>query len=491
MGQIDGFMKFPRHGAPLRPVAERREDYRELYREQSDAELAEQGARCMDCGIPYCQTDTGCPVDNLIPEWNDLVYRGQWHEALGRLHDTNNFPEFTGWLCPAPCESACTLDLVENAPVTIKNIERNIIERGFDEGWVAPVAPAPETGFKVAVVGSGPAGLAAAQQLARWGHTVTVLEKHDRIGGLLRYGIPDFKMQKFRIDRRIEQMEAEGVTFRTGVSVGEDVTAEELRREFDAVILAGGAEKPRDHDVPGRHLEGIHYAMPFLIQQNRINAGDTIPDAERITAAGKNVVIIGGGDTGADCVGTSIRQGAKSVRQLNIHPEPPEERSERTPWPEWPHKRMDSTSHQEGCERLWKDYVKSFEDDGSGRVQKANCVQVKSAQRRPDGTRELIEEPGGDFDLDAELVLLAIGFEGPERSPLLDALGVAVDKRGNAAADPATRMTNVEGVFSAGDMYRGASLIVWAIHDGRRAAEGAHQYLMKQKVARGIKEMAD
>ncbi|MFP4616053.1 MAG: glutamate synthase subunit beta [Thiohalospira sp.] len=491
MGQIDGFMKFPRHGAPLRPVGDRREDYRELYQEQSDEELATQGARCMDCGIPYCQTDTGCPVDNLIPEWNDLVYRGQWHEALSRLHETNNFPEFTGWLCPAPCESSCTLDLVENSPVTIKNIERNIIERGFDEGWVAPATPAPATGFKVAVVGSGPAGLAAAQQLARWGHAVTVLEKNDRLGGLLRYGIPDFKMQKFRIDRRLEQMRAEGVEFRTRVNVGKDVTAEELRAEYDAVILSGGAEKPRDHDVPGRHLEGIHYAMPFLVQQNRINAGDTIPEEERISAEGKHVVIIGGGDTGADCVGTSIRQGAKSVKQLNIHPEPPEERSEKTPWPEWPHKRQDSTSHDEGCERLWKVYVKSFEDDGTGRVHKANCVKVQSAQRRPDGSRELIEEPDGDFDLEADLVLLAIGFQGPEKGPLLEGLGVELDKRGNATADPATRMTNVPGVFSAGDMYRGASLIVWAIHDGRHAAEGAHRYLMKQKVAQGLKATAD
>ncbi|KPV41180.1 glutamate synthase [Thiohalorhabdus denitrificans] len=491
MGQIDGFMKFPRHGAPLRPVGDRREDYRELYQEQSDEELATQGARCMDCGIPYCQTDTGCPVDNLIPEWNDLVYRGQWHEALSRLHETNNFPEFTGWLCPAPCESSCTLDLVENSPVTIKNIERNIIERGFDEGWVAPATPAPATGFKVAVVGSGPAGLAAAQQLARWGHAVTVLEKSDRLGGLLRYGIPDFKMQKFRIDRRLEQMRAEGVEFRTSVNVGEDITAEELRAEYDAVILSGGAEKPRDHDVPGRELAGIHYAMPFLVQQNKINEGDTIPEAERISAEGKHVVIIGGGDTGADCVGTSIRQGAKSVKQLNIHAEPPEERSEKTPWPEWPHKRMDSTSHDEGCERLWKVYVKSFEDDGTGRVHKANCVKVQSAQRRPDGTRELIEEPNGDFDLDADLVLLAIGFQGPEKGPLLGGLGVELDKRGNATADPATRMTNVPGVFSAGDMYRGASLIVWAIHDGRHAAEGAHRYLMKQKVAQGLKATAD
>ncbi|MEF8793944.1 glutamate synthase subunit beta [Thiohalorhabdus sp.] len=491
MGQIDGFIKFPRHGAVARPPEVRRGDFRELYQEQTDSELAEQGARCMDCGIPYCQTDTGCPVDNLIPEWNDLVYHGQWYEALGRLHETNNFPEFTGWLCPAPCESACTLDLVENAPVTIKNIERNIIERGFDEGWVEPVAPAPDTGLSVAVVGSGPAGLAAAQQMARWGHAVTVLEKADRIGGLLRYGIPDFKMAKFRIDRRMEQMEAEGVTLRTGVNVGEDITAEELRARYDAVILSGGAEVPRDHDVPGRDLEGVHYAMPFLTQQNRINAGDSIAEDERISAEGKHVVIIGGGDTGADCVGTSIRQGAASVNQINIHPEPPEERSDKTPWPEWPYKRMDSTSHDEGCERLWKVYIKTFEGDESGHVRKAHAVKVKSAQRRPDGSRELIEEPDGDFVLDADLVLLAIGFAGPHTNPLLEGLGVELDKRGNATADPATRMTSVPGVFSAGDMYRGASLIVWAIQDGREAAEGAHRYLMKQRVAQRLKVTAD
>ncbi len=482
MGQIDGFMKFPRHTAPVRPVADRRDDFLELYQEMTDQELATQGARCMDCGIPYCQTDTGCPVDNLIPEWNDLVYRGRWDEALVRLHETNNFPELTGWLCPAPCESACTLDLVENAPVTIKNIERSIIERGFDNGWVEPVPPAAATGFKVAVVGSGPAGLAAAQQLARWGHGVTVLEKSDRIGGLLRYGIPDFKMEKLRIDRRLEQMQAEGVEFRTGVNVGKDISTEALRESHDAVVLAGGAERPRDHDVPGRELDGIHYAMEFLVQQNRVNAGDSIPESERLSAEGKSVVIIGGGDTGADCIGTAIRQGAKAVYQLNIHPEPPEERSERTPWPEWPYKRVDSTSHAEGCERLWKVYVKSFEGDGEGRVAKVRCVRVQSAQRRPDGSRELIEEPDGDFDLDADLVLLAIGFAGPAKSRLLDDLGVELDRRGNAAADPDTRMTSVDGVFSAGDMYRGASLIVWAIADGRRAASGVHRYLIRKRI---------
>ncbi len=492
MGQIDGFMKFPRKGAPLRPVEVRRYDYQELYQDHSDEELGIQGARCMDCAIPYCQTDTGCPVDNLIPEWNNLVYIGQWHEALERLHETNNFPEFTGWLCPAPCESACTLDLVEDAPVTIKNIERQIIERGFQEDWVHPLSPEPATGFRVAVVGSGPAGLAAAQQLARWGHEVVVFEKNDRIGGLLRYGIPDFKMAKFRVDRRLEQMEAEGVQFQTGVDVGRDVTADELRGQYDAVILAGGAEKPRDHEVPGRDLAGIHFAMPYLVQQNRLNAGDFLgPNEQRITAEGKNVLVLGGGDTGADCVGTAIRQGAASIRQLNIHPEPPHERSDQTPWPEWPYKRMDSAAHDEGCERLWRLYVKSFTGDNSGHVAQANCITVKSAQRRPDGTRELIEEPGGDVDLDVELVLIAIGFAGPYSDPLLEDLGVTPDERGNATADPGTRMTNVEGVFSSGDMYRGASLIVWAIHDGRQAAEGAHRYLMRERVQRSIREVAD
>lgn len=477
MGQIDGFMRFSRHTAPLRDVAERVRDYQELYRPLSDAELATQGARCMDCGIPFCQSDTGCPVDNLIPEWNDLVYRGKWHEAIGRLHETNNFPEFTGWLCPAPCEHACTLDLVENSAVAIKNIERSIAERAFDEGWVQPAAPTESTGHSAAVVGSGPAGLAAAQQLARYGHRVTVFEKADRLGGLLRYGIPDFKMQKWRIDRRLEQMRAEGVEFRTGVDVGVDVTGEQLRAEYDAVVLASGAEQPRDHDVPGRDLEGVHFAMKFLTQQNRRNAGDTIPAEESISAEGKSVVVIGGGDTGADCVGTAIRQGATAVYQLNLHGDPGDQRPESTPWPEWPNKRMDSTSHQEGCERLWKVYVKSFEDDGSGRVAKANCVRVQSAQRRPDGSRELIEEPNGDFDLDADLVLIAVGFSGPKDLPVLEQLGVERDRRGNVAADENTRMTSVPGVFSAGDMYRGASLIVWAIHDGRAAAQGAHRYL--------------
>ncbi len=481
MDQLYGFKRYPRRPPPLRAVEERIRDYDELYEPMTEEQLAEQGARCMGCGIPFCQTATGCPVDNLIPEWNDLVARGQWHEALERLHATNNFPEFTGWLCPAPCETSCTLDLTEDAPVTIKNIEKNIIERGFKEGWVAPASVAPATGFRVAVVGSGPAGLAAAQQLTRWGHSVTVFEKNDRLGGLLRYGIPNFKMAKWRIDRRLEQLYQEGVQMQAGVEVGRDLPIEELRADYDAVVLAGGAENPRDHLVPGRDLDGIHLAMDYLVQQNRCNLDELRPDEKRISAAGKEVLVIGGGDTGSDCVGTAIRQGATKVSQLNIYPEPPPYRSENTPWPQWPLRRMDSASQKEGCERLWQDYVKAFEGR-EGRVTKAHCVKIHSAYRRADGTRELIEEPGGEFHLDVQLVLLAIGFEGPLWEGHLEGLGVAPDRRGNIAVDNHA-MTNVEGVFAAGDAMRGASLIVWAIRDGRKAAEGVHRYLSTREPA--------
>jgi glutamate synthase (NADPH/NADH) small chain len=418
----------------------------------------------MDCGVPFCHT--GCPLTNIIPDWNDLVYQGHWKEAVRQLHATNNFPEFTGRICPAPCEAACVLGINEPA-VTIKQIEKTIIDRAFEEGFIVPEPPAAHSGKRVAVIGSGPAGLAAAQQLARAGHDVRVFEKNDRIGGLLRYGIPNFKMEKHLIDRRMEQMRAEGVKFEINAHVGGNVPVEDLRREFDAILLAGGAEQPRNLNVPGRELKGIHFAMEFLPQQNKVCEGDTV--SGQILATGKRVIIIGGGDTGADCLGTSHRQGARSVTQFELLPKPPDTRSPLTPWPMWPLQLRVESSHEEGGTRDWSVNTVSFTGDESGNVQQLHAVRVGAPPR-------FEAMPGTEFTLEADLVLLAMGFTGPVKNGMVEQLGVALDARGNVAAD-ATYMASVPGVFAAGDMRRGQSLVVWAIAEGRKAAEGIDRYL--------------
>jgi glutamate synthase (NADPH/NADH) small chain len=433
-----------------------------------------QGARCMDCGVPFCQGDAGCPVRNLIPEWNDLVFRGRWREASDALHATNNFPEFTGRLCPAPCESACVLGLIEE-PVAIRHIEQAIADRGFAEGWIAPQPPRHETGRRIAIVGSGPAGLAAAQQLRRLGHAVTVFEKSDRVGGLLRYGIPEFKLEKGVLDRRLAQLEAEGVVFRAGVHVGVDVAADTLRRDFDAVLLAGGAQQPRDLLVPGRELRGVHFAMDFLTQQNRRLAGDAIAASEELTAHGKRVVIIGGGDTGSDCAGTCHRQGALSVQQFELLPSPPVERSDATPWPIWPMQLRSSHAHEEGCEREWSVATTALSGE-AGVMRALHAVRVASGIGA-EGRTELTPVPGSEFTIEADLVLLAMGFTGPQPDGLFSLLGVRCDSRGTAVTDEAHR-TSATGVFAAGDARRGASLIVWAIREGRDAAGAIHEYLV-------------
>ena len=467
MGKLTGFLEYPRETPQRRPIRERINDWFEVYQDFPDSKAREQGARCMDCGVPFCHT--GCPLNNLIPDWNDMVWKDRWRDAIRTLHATNNFPEFTGRICPAPCESACVLGINE-PPVSIKPIEQKIIDHAFAEGWVVPEHPRRETGKKVAVVGSGPAGLAAAQQLARAGHLVTVLERHDRIGGLLRYGIPDFKMEKRVIDRRLEQMIAEGVQFRTGVHVGTDLTGEELQREYDAVLLAVGAEKPRDLAIPGRELKGIHYAMDYLLQQNRRVAGDRISTAEEISAAGKRVIIIGGGDTGADCLGTAHRQKALSVHQLQIHAMPPETRHGSTPWPLWPLQLRVESAHEEGGVREWSVLTTHFTGDSDGNVEKLHCVRV--------GPKPALERvPGSEFYLDADLVLIAIGFSGPVRNGLLEQLPFELDGRGNLKTDE-SYMTSVPGIFSAGDARRGQSLVVWAIAEGRKAAHHIDKFLM-------------
>lgn len=473
MADPKGFIKFKREGPKRRSVEQRIHDWKEFYEPISEETLKAQGARCMDCGVPFCQSNYGCPVQNMIPDWNDLVHRGRWRDALKLLHSTNNFPEFTGRLCPAPCETACVLGIIDD-PVSIRVIEWNIIDRGFDEGWVAPVLPERETSQKVAIVGSGPAGLAAAQQLCRAGHSVTVFEKDDRIGGLLRYGIPDFKMEKWVIDRRLEQMRAEGVEFKTNVHVGKDITGDELRRNFDAICLAGGAMAGRDLPVPGRELGGIHPAMEYLTQQNRIDAGDTIDPAKRLTAEGKRVLIIGGGDTGSDCLGTVHRQADADVYQFELLPQPPPKRDASTPWPLWPMQLRSSHAHEEGCKREWSVSTKRFSGK-NGQVTKLHAVRVE-LKKDENGRPQFVEMPGTEFELDVDLVLLAMGFTGPVKQGLLTDLGVKLDARGNVAVDE-NYMTSVEGVFAAGDMKRGASLIVWAIREGRDAAKGIDQYL--------------
>ncbi|MEW6314198.1 MAG: glutamate synthase subunit beta [Pseudomonadota bacterium] len=465
MGKPTGFMEIARHDLPSQPVAERLRHYREFALHLADEELSKQGARCMDCGIPFCQS--GCPVNNIIPDWNDLVYRGQWLHALETLHSTNNFPEFTGRICPAPCEASCTLNINADA-VTIKAIEHAIIDKGWEQGWVKPEPAARKTGKKVAVVGSGPAGLACAQQLARAGHSVTVFEKNDRIGGLLRYGIPDFKLEKAVIDRRLEQMRAEGVEFRTSANVGDNVPAEQLLAEFDAVVLTGGAEQPRDLPVPGRELQGVYFAMEFLTQQNKLVAGDTV--ADQIKATGKHVVVIGGGDTGSDCVGTSNRQGAASVTQFELLPKPPVQENKPLTWPNWPTKLRTSSSHEEGCQRDWAVATKALLGS-HGKVEKLRAVRLAWQ----DG--KMSEIPGSEFEIKADLVLLAMGFVSPLRT-VLEAFGIARDARGNAQADTDSYRTNVDKVFAAGDMRRGQSLVVWAIREGRQCARAVDEFLM-------------
>jgi glutamate synthase (NADPH/NADH) small chain len=466
MGKDTGFLEYTRELAPRRPVTQRVNDWFEIYLDFPEEKLRTQGARCMDCGVPFCQT--GCPVNNLIPDWNDLVYHGHWKEAVRQLHATNNFPEFTGRICPAPCEACCVLG-INQPPVTIKQIEKNIVERGFTEGWIRPQPPRVRTGKKVAIVGSGPAGLAAAQQLCRAGHSVVVHEKADRIGGLLRYGIPEFKMEKHVIDRRLEQMSAEGVKFVTGAEVGKNVAIEDLRCEFDAIVLAGGAEWPRDLDVPGRDLRGIHFAMEYLPQQNRRNLGDVIAPETEIVATGKRVVIIGGGDTGADCLGTCHRQKPLSVHQFEIMPKPPDERSPLTPWPLWPTQLRIEGAHEEGGVRDWSLATTRLTGNKAGHVQQLHAVRVG-----PPPKFEPI--PGTEFTMEADLVLIAMGFMGPVRNGMIEQLGVKLDSPGNVATDQ-NSMSSVQGVFAAGDMRRGQSLVVWAIAEGRKAAASVDTYL--------------
>jgi glutamate synthase (NADPH/NADH) small chain len=471
MGKPTGFIEFSRVKAPMRPVGERVADFRHVQLPYAADELTRQSARCMDCGVPFCQQ--GCPLGNLIPEWNDLVYRGAWRAASDRLHATNPFPELTGLLCPAPCEGSCVLGLNRDA-VTIKSIELAIVDRAFDEGWIVPQPPAARTWKKVAIVGSGPAGLAAAAALNRAGHTVTVFEKANRIGGLLRYGIPEFKLEKRVLDRRIDLLEAEGVVFRAGVHVGVDVAGGDLRRDFDAVLLAGGAERPRDLDVPGRTLRGVHFAMEYLTAQNRRDAGDPMPDDDTLTAAGRHVVIVGGGDTGADCLGTVHRQGAASVTQLELLPAPPPARGVENPWPEWPNIFRTSSAHEEGGDRHYAVATTHLSGDAAGRVRTLHAERVT---RTVVGGRPVFHPvENSAFELRADLVLLAMGFTGPVRSPLLDQLGVALTERGTIRRDN-TWQTSVPGVFAAGDMQRGQSLIVWALADGRHAARAIDTFV--------------
>ena len=468
MADPRGFLEHGRALPARRPVPVRLRDWNEVYEPFAIDDLQAQASRCMDCGIPFC--NNGCPLGNLIPDWNDLVHRDRWRDAIERLHATNNFPEFTGRLCPAPCESACVLGINQD-PVTIKQVEVSIIDRAWEEGWVSPVLPDVRTGKRVAVVGSGPAGLAAAQQLTRAGHDVVVFERADRIGGLLRYGIPEFKMEKRHLERRVEQMRVEGTEFRPGVAVGVDMTVEQLRAAFDAIVLAGGATAPRDLPVPGRQLEGIHQAMEYLPWANKAQEGDLAPDGVPITAAGKHVIIIGGGDTGADCLGTAHRQGAASVHQLEILPRPPDARPDTTPWPTWPLVYRVSSAHEEGGERVYAVSTERFVDDGGGHVAALRLYEVELVDGR------FVKVEGTDRELPAGLVLLAMGFVGPERPGLLESLRVDFDERGNVARSEEW-MSSVDDVFVAGDIGRGQSLIVWAIAEGRACAAAVDAHLM-------------
>jgi len=475
MGKPTGFMEYPRKDRGYKPVEERIRDFREFVIPLDEQELRTQGARCMDCGIPFCHQ--GCPVNNIIPDWNDLVWKGDWQRALKVLHSTNNFPEFTGRICPAPCQEACTLNL-QDEPVTIKTIECAIIDKAWDNGWVAPQPAEHKTGKTVAVVGSGPAGMACAQQLARVGHAVTLFEKNDRIGGLLRYGIPDFKMEKRFIDRRVGQMEDEGVTFKPNTHVGVDISTQQLLSDFDAVALTGGSEQSRDLPVPGRDLEGVYFAMQFLPQQNRREAGDKLPEDLSITATGKHVIVIGGGDTGSDCIGTSIRHGCKSVTQLEILPKPPEKENKELTWPNWPNKMRTSSSQEEGTRREWSVATKEFIGE-NGKVKKIRCVRVEW-NKDDHGNWQMSEVEGSEFELDADLVLLAMGFVHPVQEGMLNDLGVEYDARGNVKGDTEgdnAYKTSIDKVFAAGDMRRGQSLVVWAIREGRQCARAIDEFL--------------
>ena len=472
MGKITGFIEFGRELKKKLPVEERIRNYKEFELPMTEERLKQQGGRCMDCGVPFCHW--GCPLGNNIPDWNDMVFNGRWHDAIEALHATNNFPDFTGKVCPAPCEAACTLG-INIDPVAIKQNEAAIIERAFDEGWVRPIKPEKRTGKKVAVIGSGPAGLAAAQQLNYAGHEVTLFERADRFGGLLMYGIPDFKLEKKSVQRRIDQLAEEGVILKANTHVGVNYATEDLKNNFDAVCLAGGSTKPRDLPVEGRQLKGVHFAMEFLPQQNKRNWGDSIDPASEILASGKKVVVLGGGDTGSDCVGTSVRQGAESIYQFELLPEPPKERSTDNPWPQWPNILRTSTSHEEGGIREYCVLTKSF-SGSDGKVEKLHGVKVEWS-KDSDGKWQMKEIPGSEFTKDVDLVLLAMGFVHPEHEGMLKDLGVEINDRGNVVVDK-DKMTSVPGIFSAGDMERGQSLVVWAIAAGRAAAKGVDKYLM-------------
>ena len=473
MGKVTGFREIERQIPPRRQVEERVKDWFQVYQELPDALVQSQGARCMDCGIPFCHT--GCPLGNIIPDWNDLVYRNRWEEAIQILHKTNNFPEFTGWVCPAPCEAACVLG-INDQPVTIKQIELSVIDHAFREGWIQPEPPRVRTGKKVAIVGSGPAGLACAAQLNRVGHRVTVFERADRIGGLLTYGIPDFKLEKRVVRRRLDLMKQEGISFETKAHVGLNIPVDDLQLNFDALVLAGGATRARDLSVPGRELDGIHFAMEYLPQQNRRVAGDRQMSGRLITAKGKRVIILGGGDTGSDCHGTALRQGARSVDSWELLPKPPHERTVSMPWPYWPMILRTSSSHEEGGRQDWSISTKSF-TGSNGSVEKLQAVRLDFGEPDASGRRPMREVAGSEFEVQTDLVLLALGFLGPESEGMLQQLAVKLDSRGNVMAD-SDYMSSVQGVFAAGDMRRGQSLVVWAITEGRRAARGVDKFLM-------------
>ena len=481
MGKPTGFKEYGRQAPQQQPVSLRVRHFNEFYQDWSEEQAREQGARCMNCAVPFCHT--GCPLGNLIPDFNDFVYQGDWRGALNALHATNNFPEFTGRVCPAPCEAACVLNINQD-PVTIEYIEKAIADRGWQEGWIAPQTPSQRTGKRVAVIGSGPAGLAAAQQLNRCGHWVTVFERDEYIGGLLTLGIPDFKLEKPVVQRRVQQMRDEGVIFKTGVDVGADYAAADLMADFDAVVLTGGCTVPRDLPVPGRELGGVHFAMEFLTQQNRLNAGQSIPPGERISAEGKRVVILGGGDTGSDCLGTSHRQGAEVVYQYELLSEPPAERREDNPWPLWPLILRTSSSQEEGGIRDYDVLTTHFSGSG-GNVEKLHAVRIEWGAPDASGRPAMNRVEGSEFEIDVDLVLLAMGFVHPQREGLLEQLGVELDPRGNVRTDDA-KMTSVAGVFAAGDMARGQSLVVWALAEGREAARGADEYLMGDTALRPV-----